>query len=84
MASITPSPERRAQIEQVAGIIRELIAIDGAYGPPVFDREKLAELNRDGWTIERSAPLGHWLREEGVVLSAAELRAAIDTAARPD
>jgi len=36
--------------------------------------------NRTGWTVETPAPLGGWVRHEGVILSERELRRAWEQA----
>jgi hypothetical protein len=43
-------------------------------------REEWVQVNEDGWTLDTPAPLDHWVRHEGVVLSAAEFAAAYQQA----
>lgn len=60
------------RVEQVAGIIYEgeLTATDA---------ERINSTT--GWTYETSAPLDHWIRHEGVVLSKAEMAQALEVVA---
>jgi hypothetical protein len=61
---------RRQQVEQVAGIMADW--------PEDWDLAAEAERqNPLGWCFETSAPLGHRIRHEGVVLTETELTRAV-------
>ena len=65
---------RQQQIEAIAATIAN-------YSEEFTTAEDLAaEANRGGWTFDTTAPLGHTIRHEGVVLTDSELERATNLA----
>ncbi len=67
---------RGQQIEAVTGLMVDVIE-SSAEG---FELDDARYYNQQGWTFETSAPLGHTMRHEGVVLGEGELRRAYTAA----
>lgn len=72
---------REQQVREVARMMREADAVDPTGGR---SREEWAAVNAGGWTVDTPSPLDHHLREEGVVLGAAEFDRAFALAQRAE